>query len=37
MPVEGGDAELRAGLCEIRELLAPIRVSAGTFLRTLGR
>ena len=37
MPVEGGDAELRAGLSEIRELLSPIRVSAGTFLRTLGR
>jgi hypothetical protein len=37
MPVEGGDAELRAGLSEIRELLGPLRVSAGTFLRTLGR
>jgi len=37
MPVEGGDAELRAGLSEIRELLSPIRVSAATFLRTLGR
>ena len=37
MPVEGGDAELRAGLSEIRELLAPVRMSAATFLRTLGR
>jgi hypothetical protein len=37
MPVEGGDAELRAGLSEIRELLSPLRVSAATFLRTLGR
>ena len=37
MPVEGGDAELRAGLSEIRELLSPVRVSAGAFLRTLGR
>ena len=37
MPVEGGDAELRAGLSEIRELLAPVRISAATFLRTLGR
>jgi hypothetical protein len=37
MPVEGGDAELRASLSEIRELLSPIRVSAATFLRTLGR
>ena len=37
MPVEGGDGELRAGLSEIRELLSPIRVSAGSFLRTLGR
>ena len=37
MPVEGGDAELRAGLAEIRELLAPVRMSAATFLRTLGR
>jgi hypothetical protein len=37
MPVEGGDAELRAGLSEIRELLGPVRMSAATFLRTLGR
>ena len=37
MPVEGGDPELRAGLTEVRELLSPIRVSAGGFLRTLGR
>jgi hypothetical protein len=37
MPVEGGDAELRASLSEIRELLSPVRVSAGAFLRTLGR
>lgn len=37
MPVEGGDAELRASLSEIREMLSPMRVSAGAFLRTLGR
>ncbi|MDQ2676781.1 MAG: hypothetical protein M3Y34_08230 [Actinomycetota bacterium] len=37
MPVEGGDAELRAALAEVRELLAPVRMSAATFLRTLGR
>jgi len=37
MPVEGGDAELRASLSEVRELLSPLRVSAASFLRTLGR
>lgn len=37
MPVEGGDAELRAGLAEIRELLGPVRTNAALFLRTLGR
>jgi hypothetical protein len=37
MPVEGGDAELRAGLSEIRELLGPVRTNAAMFLRTLGR
>ena len=37
MPIEGGDPELRASLSEIRELLSPLRVSAGSFLRTLGR
>ena len=37
MPVEVGDAELRAGLTEIRELLADIRTRAGALLRTFGR
>jgi len=37
MPVEGGDAELRAALSEIRELLGPVRTSARAFLGTLGR
>jgi hypothetical protein len=37
MPVEGGDAELRAAIAEIRELLAPVRTNAAMFLRNLGR
>ena len=37
MPVEVGDAELRAGLAEVRELLAPIPARAREFVRTLGR
>lgn len=37
LPIEFGDAELRAGLAEMRELLAPLPVSAREFLRTLGR
>ena len=37
MPVEFGDAELRAALSEIRELLASVPVPARLFLRTLGR
>ena len=37
MPVEVGDAELRAGLAEIRELLADLRGRAGELLRTFGR
>jgi hypothetical protein len=37
MPVEGGDAELRAGLVEIRELLGGVAPRAHGFLRTLGR
>jgi hypothetical protein len=37
MPVEVGDAELRAGLAEVRELLGDIPARAREFTRTLGR
>jgi hypothetical protein len=37
MPVEVGDAELRAGLAEVRELLGAVRPHAREFVRTLGR
>src|SRR3954463_6135300 len=37
MPVEVGDAELRAGLAEVRELLGNVRPRAREFVRTLGR
>jgi hypothetical protein len=37
MPVEVGDAELRAGLAEVRELLGDVRTRAREFVRTLGR
>lgn len=37
MPIEFGDAELRAALAEIRELLGSLPVPARQFLRTLGR
>jgi hypothetical protein len=37
MPVEVGDAELRAGLAEVRELLGDVPVRAREFTRTLGR
>ena len=36
-PVEVGDAELRAGLAEVREALAAVEEHAEVFLRTLGR
>jgi ABC-type transporter Mla subunit MlaD len=36
-PVEVGDAELRAGLAEVRELLGDVRGRAREFVRTLGR
>ena len=36
-PVEVGDAELRAGLSEVRELLAALRGRARELVRTLGR
>lgn len=36
-PVEVGDAELRAGLAEVRELIAPLPERAREFSRTLGR
>ncbi|HKN92802.1 MAG TPA: hypothetical protein VJU60_00600 [Thermoleophilaceae bacterium] len=37
MPVEVGDAELRAGLAEVRELLGEVPGRAREFTRTLGR
>ena len=37
MPVEVGDAELRAGLAEARELVAPLPVRARELMRVLGR
>ena len=36
-PVEVGDAELRAGLAEVRELVGRVRVSAREFERVFGR
>ncbi|MBA2505661.1 MAG: hypothetical protein H0V29_06915 [Thermoleophilaceae bacterium] len=36
-PVEVGDAELRAGLAEVRELLGDLRARARELVRTLGR
>ena len=37
LPIESGDAELREGLSDVRELLSEAPRSAGQFLRTLGR
>jgi hypothetical protein len=37
LPVEFGDAELRAGLSEVRVLLDDVRARARELLRTLGR
>lgn len=37
MPVEVGDAELRAGLASVRELIGQLQARAPAFLRTLGR
>jgi hypothetical protein len=37
MPVEVGDAQLRAGIAEIRGLLAQLESRAPQFMRTLGR
>jgi hypothetical protein len=37
LPVESGDAELRSGLSEFREALAPVPGNAREFLRVLGR
>ena len=37
MPVEVGDAELRAGLAEVREAVGKIQVRAREFMRTFGR
>src|SRR3954454_13053061 len=36
LPIEAGDAELRAGLSEVRETLERVPAAAGRFLRTLG-
>ncbi|HEX3911215.1 MAG TPA: hypothetical protein VHW67_11015 [Solirubrobacteraceae bacterium] len=36
-PVEVGDAELRDGLREVRELLSPLAARSREFVRTLGR
>jgi hypothetical protein len=37
MPVEVGDAQLRAGLSEVRELIGGLSGRARTFVRTFGR
>jgi hypothetical protein len=37
LPIESGDAELRAGLSEMRELLERVPGAGRRFLRTLGR
>ena len=37
LPIEFGDAELRSGLNETRELIKPVPRAAAMFLRTLGR
>ena len=37
MPVEVGDAELRAGLSEVRELIGGLSSRARAFVRTFGR
>jgi hypothetical protein len=37
LPVEVGDAELRAGLAEVRELVGGVRSRARELVRTLGR
>jgi hypothetical protein len=37
LPIESGDAELRAGLAEVRELLDELPGAARRFLRILGR
>ena len=37
MPVEVGDAELRAGLADVRGAIGPIDDATHEFMRTLGR
>ena len=37
MPVEVGDAELRAGLAEVRELVGPLPARAHEVIRVIGR
>ena len=37
LPIESGDAELRAGLSEVRDLLDGLSNAAREFIRTLGR
>jgi hypothetical protein len=36
-PVEVGDAQLRAGLSEVRRLIGDVPGRAGQFVRVLGR
>ena len=37
LPVEVGDAEVRAGIAEVREMIAGLRSGARDFMRGLGR
>ena len=37
LPIEAGDAELRAGLSEVRDSLEKVPTAAALFLRSLGR
>ncbi len=37
LPIESGDAELRAGLTEVRDLVAGLPERARALLRALGR
>ncbi len=37
LPVEVGDAQLRAGIAEVRELIGPLRTRARELVRRLGR
>ena len=37
MPIEVGDADLRAALAEVRQLIEGVSQSARAFMRTFGR